>query len=131
MPFFKKRPRTAQQKAQRTQMRIFAKLACCAYIVFYVIIPLLRAPAEEESMSPELRYGISAAFIVAVAVIAVLTVREIVLFWKAGLFTADAYEDDEEAWSVPSKSEALPEEGEDNEGDDNEDDESEDDESME
>ena len=96
MALFKSRPRTAQQKAQRTQMRVLARVACCAYIVFYVVVPMLKEPAGDDSMQPAMRVGIAVAFIVAVAVIAAFTVREIVLNWKAGFFKAEAYTDDPE-----------------------------------
>ena len=75
-------------------MRVLARLACCAYLVFYVIIPMLRPSDGEETMNPSLRVGIAIGFIVVVALITVFTIKEIVQSWKAGLFKADAYSDD-------------------------------------
>ena len=93
---FKKKPKTAQQKAQRAQLRIFARLACCAYIVFYVVIPLIRETPEENGMNPTLMVFIVSAFIAIVAVIVVLTIIEIHRSHKSGLFKAEGYTDDEE-----------------------------------
>ena len=99
MPLFKKRPRTAQQKAQRAQMRIFARLACCAYMVYYVIIPLIRDnPADDSGasgMSPTLRIAIITAFSVITAVLLVLSILEVVKGVKAGEYKATSYSDDE------------------------------------
>ena len=95
MSLFKKRPKTAQQKAQRAQMRIVLRVFCCAYMVFYIIIPLLREAPEEDNMNPTLRFVIVAAFIAFTAVILVISVIDFYRSWKAGLFKAEAYEDDE------------------------------------
>ena len=100
MPFFKPKPKSARQKAQRTQMRVAARVACCAYIVFYVIIPMMKPPTAEETMDPNLRLGIAIAFIVTVAVIMVFTIREIIVYWKAGYFKAEAYTDDPDTQSA-------------------------------
>lgn len=128
MPFFKQRPRTAQQKAQRTQMRIIVRLACCVYLVFYVIVPMLKPQAEENTMNPVLRISIVAAFIAAVILIGVLTVREVIINWKAGLYKAAAYKDDPGVWGTAGADEIGEGEGE-GEGDaDDEDDEDDDDE---
>lgn len=75
-------------------MRVFVRLACCVYIVVYVIIPMLRPPDAEETMSRALRIGIAAAFSAVVAAFVVITIREIIIYWKAGYFKADAYTDD-------------------------------------
>ena len=95
MPFFKNRPKTAQQKAQRTQMRVFMRLVCCAYIVFYVIVPLIRDEPSSDGMNPTVRIAVVVVFSVVTAVLMVLTVIELIRSWKAGLFKADAYKDDE------------------------------------
>ena len=95
MSLFKKKPKTAQQKAQMTQMRILTRVACCAYIVFYVIVPLLKPSLDGAVMNPALRIGIAAAFIAAVVAILAVTAKEAMRTWKAGLFKADAYTDDE------------------------------------
>ena len=95
MSIFSAKPRTAQQKAQRAQTRIFIRIACCAYLVYFVIIPLLRPAVEEDGMSPALRTGVAIAFIAATAFLLIITVRELVVNWKAGLYKAGAYEDDD------------------------------------
>lgn len=110
MALFKQKPKSAQQKAQRTQMRVFVRLACCAYIVFYVIIPMLKPPETEETMDPRLRLGIVIAFIAVVAFIVVITIREIIIYWKAGYFKASAYTDDPEiAGALDSDDDSSPE----------------------
>ena len=90
----KKRPRTAQQKAQGAQMRIAVRLACCAYIVYYVIVPLISNPPGEDEINPTFRIAILIAFILAVAGITVFTALEIYRGWKAGIFKASGYKDD-------------------------------------
>ena len=88
-------------------MRILARVACCAYLVFYVIIPMLKPPVEDETMSPEWRIGIAVVFIIAVAAIVGITAREVVINWKAGLFKADAYSDDPEIGGVADEAESA------------------------
>jgi len=96
MAFFKKRPKTAQQKAQGAQMRILIRFLCCAYIIFYVIIPLMRdVPDGDSSMSPTFRLTVVAVFIAVTAAIIVFTIVEVIRNWKAGLYKATAYTDDE------------------------------------
>ena len=75
-------------------MRIVARVACCAYIIFYVVVPMLRTPAGEDSMNPRLKLGFAIGFIVIVAAIVIATTREVITNWKAGYFKADAYDDD-------------------------------------
>ena len=94
MALFKKRPQTAQQKAQKAQMRIFVRLACCAYIIFYVIIPLIRESSDGGGMNPTVKTIVIAAFIAITAVIIVVTVLEVIRNWKAGLYKASSYTDD-------------------------------------
>ena len=95
MPFLKKKPKTAQQKAQSAQMRILLRLACCAYIIFYVIIPLIRDAPEPDSMDPTLKTVVIVAFSAITAAIIVFTIIEFVRNWKAGFYKAAAYTDDE------------------------------------
>jgi len=122
MPFFKKRPKTAKQKAQGTQMRILIRLACCAYIVFYVIIPMLRPTSGEDTMNPTVRVAIAIAFIVIVAVIFALTINETIRTWKAGLFRADAYTDDTAEGQESGNQNPEIESGDDSDGDGDSDD---------
>ena len=94
MALFGKKSKTAQQKAQGAQVRIFIRFACCAYMVYYVIIPMLKTADESDTMAPEWRIGIAVLFIIITAAIAALTVVELVRNWRAGLYRADAYTDD-------------------------------------
>ena len=92
---FKKRPQTAQQKAQRAQTRVFVRLACCAYIIFYIILPLIRNPSEEDGINHTWKIIVVTAFIAGTAAIIIVTIIEIARNWKAGLYKASAYKDDE------------------------------------
>ena len=94
MALFRKKAATAQQKAQRAQMRIFIRFACCAYLIYFVIVPLFKPPAEGDSMSPTIRIVAIVAFIAATAAILIFATKELVVNWKAGMYKADAYEDD-------------------------------------
>jgi len=94
MSIFGRKAATAQQKAQRAQMRIFVRLACCAYLIYFVIVPLIQPASEEDTMSPAVRVVAIVAFILATAAILLFTIRELVVNWKAGKFKAGAYEDD-------------------------------------
>ena len=95
MSIFSAKPRTAQQKAQRAQTRIFIRFACCAYLIYFVIIPLLKPAVEEDGMSPALRTGAAIAFIAVTAFVIIITLRELVINWRAGLYKAGAYKDDD------------------------------------
>ena len=87
-------------------MRILVRILCCAYIIFYVIIPLIRdVPEEESSMSPTFRFIVIAAFIAITAVIIIVSIIEVVRNWKAGLYKASAYTDDEIEGIVEENSE--------------------------
>lgn len=79
-------------------MQILVRLACCAYIIFYVIVPMLKPTADTDAMSPTARVAVAVAFIAAVVLIIAITVREVIKNWKAGLYKADAYKDDPGVW---------------------------------
>ena len=94
MSIFRKKSATAQQKAQQAQMRIFIRLACCAYLIYFVIVPLIKPASEEDAMSPAVRIVAVIAFIIATAAILIFAIRELIVNLKAGMFKASAYEDD-------------------------------------
>jgi len=96
MALFGNKPKSAQQKAQWAKTRLLLRTVCLVYLVFYVIVPLIRTPAEgEEALDPVLRYIIIAVFIIVTGVFSALTGLEYYRNRKAGLYNADAYEDDE------------------------------------
>ena len=71
-------------------------MACCVYLVFYVIIPLIRTSSDEnDTMNPALKSAIIAVFIAVTATFFVVTIIEVVRNWKAGNFKATAYTDDD------------------------------------
>jgi len=82
-------------------MRIFLRLACCAWLVFYVIVPNLRPQPEGETIDPALRIITVVFFIAATAFILVITFTEYMRNKKAGKYNADAYEDDPDPESTP------------------------------
>jgi uncharacterized protein with PQ loop repeat len=95
MSLFRKRPRSAQQKAQQAKMRIFLRLACCAWLIYYVIVPMLQPAPEGETMSPALRIAFVVFFIAATVLVLIYTLKEYLRNRKAGKYSADGYEDDE------------------------------------
>ena len=120
MSFFGKKPRTAQQKAQSAKTRILLRSIALGYVIFYIVIPMMSPDFEEaESMHPALRYGVLAFFIVVCTALVIGTVLEFIRNRKAGLYNADAYEDDEGIES-PAVEEPEPDEDEDDNGDDDE-----------
>ena len=106
-------------------MGVLLRLACCAYLVFYVIVPMLRGSSAEDGMSPTLKLAIAIAFIVVTAAILVFTAVEFVRNWKAGYNNAASYTDDgaDENGDGPEPGIVDPgsgDEGDEDEGEDNE-----------
>lgn len=93
MAFFKPKPRTSQQKAQRAQVGIAARLIGCGYLV-YIVIQMFQAAPEEDSMSMNVKIAIAVVFIAAAAALAVITLLEFFRNFKSGYYKADAYTDD-------------------------------------
>jgi len=130
MSLFGNRPRTAQQKAQWAKTRIMIRGAALVYIVFYVVLPMIRADVEEaDAINPTLRIAIIVFFIVVCIALSIGTILEYIRNNKAGLYKAEAYTDDEGAGGG-SVAEAASgdEEDEDNDDDEYDDDEDYDDE---
>ena len=94
MSFFGKKPKTAQQKAQMAKTRIMLRGAALFYVVFFIIVPMIRADSGD--MDPVLRYAIIAFFIIACGVLIVLTVMEYMRGQKAGHYNEEGYTDDED-----------------------------------
>ena len=128
MPFFKKKPQTAQQKAQKAQLNIVIRLACCGYLIFYVIIPLIRDRSEQGNLSPTLKIIIIAAFIAITAGIIIMTIVEAVRKWRTGSFKASHYSDDETGTESNTRIDETESDSDEESGDEYEDDEYEDDE---
>lgn len=93
MALFKKRPRTSQQKAQRAQIGIAARVIGCGYLI-YIVVEMFKTAPEEDSMNQNLKYAIAVVFIAAAAVIIVITLLELFRNLKGGFYKADAYSDD-------------------------------------
>ena len=126
MPFFKKKTQTAQQKAQRAQLNIVIRLACCGYLIFYVIIPLIKDRSEQGNLSPALKIIIIAAFIAITAGIIIMTIIEAVRKWRTGSFKASYYSDDETGTENNTRIEETESDSEEEPGEEYEEDESED-----
>ena len=129
MALFKRRPKTAEQKAKKAQWGIVARVLACAYIVFYVIIPLINQVMEADTEAGEIDETWAIVFIcffiVAVAVILTMAVVETIRKMKTGAFKASFYTDDETNSELGNDAEN---EEHDDEEDDEEYDEEEDDE---
>jgi hypothetical protein len=90
---FKRKPkmRTSAEKARRSQMNVFARLAGCAYLV-YIIAQLVRD--DTGGMSRGLRLAIAAVFGVPGAVIIGVTVVDFIKNFRAGMYKPSFYKDD-------------------------------------
>ena len=96
MALFGNKPKSAQQKAQWAKTRILLRAVCLVYLIFYVIVPLIRTPQDgEEAIDPVLRIIIIAVFVIVTGVFSVLTILEYLRNRKEGRYEAGAYEDDE------------------------------------
>ena len=104
---FKRRPKTAQQKAQRAQIRIFLRFAVCAYLVYYIIIPMLRDESQTEGMNPTFKLVVICLFIAVTAVIVVVSIFEIIANLRAGVYKPSAYTDDEDVIGISSENSDL------------------------
>ena len=94
MSFFSNKPRTAQQKAQGAKMRMMIRLVAIGYLVFYIIVPMIRDAPDDDSIPMFWRIVIIVFFIAAVSVIGVISAVEFITKQKTGGYKADAYEDD-------------------------------------
>ena len=94
MSIFGNKPRTAQQKAQSAKMRLMIRLVACLYLVFYIIIPMLRDAPDDDSMPLVWRVIIITFFIISVGVVAGISLKEYLIKRKTGGFKPEAYEDD-------------------------------------
>jgi len=96
MSLFGNRPRSAQQKAQWAKTRLVLRGAALAYLVVFIIIPMINPKPEDiDAMNPIVRYAIIAFFIIACGGLIIVTIRDYFRSQKNGLFSPEAYEDDE------------------------------------
>jgi len=118
MAFFKDKPRTAHQKAQRAKTSLMIRAVALFYLIFFVIVPLVDTePEEAASLNPVVRYAIIAFFIIVTVAIGVFTVLEYIRNNKAGRYKAEAYKDDEGVEVAEESAEEDPAEDETDEGD--------------
>ena len=94
MSFFGKRPKSAQQKAQRAQFRALAQVLCCIYLIFYVIIPMVESLPDDDGVSPTLKMILIVVFSIATVLLMFLTVRDFIVNIKTGKYKAEAYTSD-------------------------------------
>ena len=131
MSLFGNKPRTAQQKAQWAKTRIMIRAAALLYVVFYIVIPMIRNEVEEaDAINPTLRIVIIVLFVVVCTALIIGTVVEYIRNNKAGLYKAEAYTDDEgvESTGTPETPTGEAEDEEDEEDEEDDDDYEEDDE---
>lgn len=93
MAFFQKRPKTSQQKAQKAQMGILARLIGCGYLI-YVVVKLLGTSSEDDTMSPTIKLVIAIFFLIAAAFVIFITVQEFIRNWRSGFYRTTSYTDD-------------------------------------
>jgi len=105
----KHKPKTSQQKAQKAQMGIFARLVGCGWLI-YIITQIIR----EDGMNPTLRLAVVIGFSCAAAFLGIASIVELVRNIKSGVYSASSYEDDPGAWSASG--DAEPDEGASDEG---------------
>ncbi|MCL2226786.1 MAG: hypothetical protein FWB97_04050 [Oscillospiraceae bacterium] len=100
MALFKKKekPRTSQQKAQRAQMRMFARLAGCAFLVFTIYEIATTPTTGDGAINPTLRIAVIIGFSCAAAFLAIASVVELVQKVRSGVYNAASYDDDPGVW---------------------------------
>ena len=119
MSLFRKRPKTAQQKAQMAKSRIMIRALAIAFLVWYVIIPFINmGPEDIEEVGAVLRYVVIVFFILACVAVAALTIHDYIKDKKAGKFDPASYTDD----VIEGAEETV----DDNDGDEDDDDDDED-----
>ena len=118
MSFFGKKGKTAEQKAQWAKTRLMLRGAVLVYLVFFIIVPLMNPETEDiDAMNPVTRYVIVACFIIACGGLLAVTVKDYFQGKKSGLFTPEAYEDDEIANIENEATQEEPEDSDENEYD--------------
>ena len=96
MALFKKREKTAREKANKAQMGIFARLIGCAYLI-YVMITLLRSSGDSaDGMSQTLKITIAVIMLAASAFVIVITVLDFIRNLKYGAYKESTYFSPEE-----------------------------------
>ncbi|MDR0491076.1 MAG: hypothetical protein LBH28_07520 [Oscillospiraceae bacterium] len=93
MALFRKRPKTSQQKAQKAQVGILARLIACGYLV-YIVVQMLQTSPEDDTISPALKIVIVIVFLAAAAVVITLTLVEFIRNLMSGMYKAASYVDD-------------------------------------
>ena len=126
MALFKKRPKTSQQKAQKAQLGILARILGCAYLI-YIVYQMFQQAPEDETINYTLKIAIGVIFIAAAAFLLIITAFEFVRNYKSGFYKAEAYSDDVSP-EFMAQNEAGEEEGE--EGEEEEEEEEEEDENS-
>jgi hypothetical protein len=90
---FNRKPkmRTSAEKARRSQLNVFARLAGCAYLI-YIIVQLLGD--EFDGLSHTARITISVVFIVLTAAVVTVTVMDFIKNLMSGAYKEGFYPDD-------------------------------------
>lgn len=83
--------RTPKQKAEKAALNVLARLAGCAFLVYYVVQLLTAADAPKTPVA----IIIGIVFVIAAAVVIVINVLDFFRGWKEGRFKAETYAEDE------------------------------------
>ena len=96
MALFRKREKTAREKANKAQMGIFARLIGCGYLI-YLMVNLINSPSDgSDGMSPTTKTVIAVVMLTISVVIVAFTLFEFVRNLKAGYYKESTYFSPEE-----------------------------------
>jgi hypothetical protein len=85
--------RTPRQKAERAQMNVFARLAGCGFLVYYVV-KLIQTPKEETPGTAIATIVLIVLFVLGTAIIAI-TLLDFIRGIKSGHYKASTYEEED------------------------------------
>ena len=94
---FGKKDKDSRKRNPLTPFRIVLHLAICGYLIFAVILPLIRAAPDEHGMNPIVAVLIIVVFVGATAFFTINKIIDARRAWKAGLFkqqtSVDGFQD--------------------------------------
>lgn len=96
MSIFSNKPRTAAQKAQGEKTRLIFRAAILVLLVFYLVLPLIRAYFDGEDYLPTgWQIAIIIFFVIAIGALSAVTINDYIKGKKSGRFDPEFYKDDE------------------------------------
>jgi len=93
---FKKRERTAREKANKAQMGVFARLIGCAYLIYLMITLLKTSGDATDGLNPTLKIAIAVVMLAISVFIISVTVIEFIRNLKSGYYKENTYFSPEE-----------------------------------